>query len=111
MDTHTVLWPVRRDLHLHNAWLTGAGPLLLWVTVGAVKKCSTLFSECILSETDRRGVLTITTTHRQTHMHTHILVPLYLWGPIMDIMHSLTPTLTLTITSERLTLTLSLTLT
>lgn len=23
MDTHTVLWPVKRDLHLHNAWLLG----------------------------------------------------------------------------------------
>lgn len=47
-----------------GCWAGSPSP---WVTVGAAKKCSSMFRGCITSKADRQGVLATTTTHRQIH--------------------------------------------
>lgn len=53
-----------------GCWAGSPSP---WVTLGAVKKCSSTFSGCNLSGADRRVVLA-TTVHAHTHRHAHFCI-------------------------------------
>lgn len=77
MDTHTVLWLVKRDLHLHNARLLGR----LSITMGYSWCCGEfqLHVKQGYLEADRKGVLTTTTARndKYTHNFNHLFSNIY----------------------------------